>query len=223
MSLAVIQTYLRKFHLPNYTSHVRPPFTTSPIPLSPFDPPVPVSGVTVEGVVYQPRETAVLDLFIVALIRERAEAMESELYETMNWREDVFTLYQVSRLSLCSSKSDRLEERSTCANSVTSALSLTLSAQTRQPQARLLDLLLAQQPPIPLPFPVSSLFLRFTSRKITLYRTVQVPDGGGTRKCELVAFLRERGETEETSISRMREGLTSLHPVAEGWETSKIL
>lgn len=52
-----------------------------------------------ETVVYQPRETAVLDLFIAALIRERAEAMESEGYgESMNWREDVFTLYQVSRV-----------------------------------------------------------------------------------------------------------------------------
>ena len=83
-------------HLPTYLSHVRPPFTSSPIPLSPFDPPVPTYGVVMESVVYQPRETAVLDLFIAALVRERTEAMESEGYgESMNWREDVFTLYQV--------------------------------------------------------------------------------------------------------------------------------
>lgn len=38
-----------------------------------------------------------LDLFIAAMVRERAEGLESEGFgESMNWREDLFTLYQVS-------------------------------------------------------------------------------------------------------------------------------
>lgn len=99
LGFLVIQTYLRTLHLPSYLSHVRPPFSSSPLPSSPFAPPIPTTSITAlvgGGGEYQQHETGVLDLFVAALVREQAEGLESEGFgESMNWREDVFTLYQV--------------------------------------------------------------------------------------------------------------------------------
>ncbi|KAL7411826.1 hypothetical protein BDY24DRAFT_394996 [Mrakia frigida] len=200
MFYRVIQTYLRTLHLPSYLSHVRPPFSSSPLPSSPFAPPIPTTSITAlvgGGGEYQQHETGVLDLFVAALVREQAEGLESEGFgESMNWREDVFTLYQ--------------------------------------PQARLLDLLLqslthqpTQYTPVSLSFPPTTLSLRFTARKLTLFRTIHVDvvprtqsssaaGGGATRKRELVTLTRERGEKEEVSVDRMREGLRALRVLEEG-------
>lgn len=101
--LSVAQRRLRGLLLPSYLTQIRTPFGSSLSPQTLVD-----ASVSVEGLLFPEatHELAILDLYIAAYLRERAEAAESAGFgEAANWREDLFVLYQVRLLSVWTSRS----------------------------------------------------------------------------------------------------------------------
>ncbi|CED82929.1 hypothetical protein [Phaffia rhodozyma] len=88
----VIQAQLRTLLLQSYLASVRPPFSSTFVQLTG----IPSQQISIVLANCPLKETQVLDLFIAAATREKAEHIESDLYEEMNWRNDLFLFNQPS-------------------------------------------------------------------------------------------------------------------------------
>ncbi|KZT00394.1 uncharacterized protein LAESUDRAFT_688203 [Laetiporus sulphureus 93-53] len=184
---------LRSTYLPEYSKHVRAPYTSDPFPSS-------VAGSeqseqAISPVLSMQRETRVLDLFIALKVREDVLTDESELHlEHEDSFKDLFDLMQPR---------SRLEDLVRIYGAREGVIS-TQSSGSSMSKGR------SDVQPIPFTF----LSISFSPRKVGLVLTIK-----RSRKA-IVEVVRAREDTLDVAAKRLVRGLKSWLPAHPGYMNS---